>query len=200
MKLYGFPISGNTHKVRLLLSALHLKYEEHTVDVTQGAHKAASFLAINPRGQIPVLEDGAMVVSDSQAILLYLARKYDRDGTWYPGSAEELGEIASWLSFASNELQNGVHMARLNALLDVPVPLEYVRESAIASLKLLNQRLADRKWLVGQRASLADLACFPCVALAPEAHIELASFPAIQAWISAIKALPFYVSMPGLTR
>src|SRR4051794_27110161 len=107
MILYGFPLSGNTHKVRLLLAALRLQHEERVVDVTAGAQKQPDFLALNPRGQIPVLVDGDTTVYDAQAILAYLARKYDPSGRWLPLDADGMGRVVAWLSFAANEIQNG---------------------------------------------------------------------------------------------
>src|SRR2546421_6812040 len=81
--LYRHPLSGHSHRVQLLLSMLGLPYETTDVDFAAGAHKAPAFLAMNPLGQVPVIEDGPVTVADSNAILVYLARRYG-DERWLP--------------------------------------------------------------------------------------------------------------------
>jgi glutathione S-transferase len=198
MKLYGFPLSGNTHKIRLLLSALHLPCEEITVDLTKGAHKLPSFLAINPRGQVPVLEDGGVVLHDAQAILVYLARRYDGSNTWLPERPEETGKVMQWLSFAANEIQNGPQLARVHELLGIPVPIDFVHATARVALELLDRHLATRDWLESNRPTLADIACYPCIALAPEGQLDLTPYTAVVRWIRRLQGLPFHVGMPGI--
>jgi glutathione S-transferase len=198
MLLYGHPLSGNTHKVRLLLSALKVPYDEQVIDVTTGAHKTPAFLGKNPRGQLPVLVDGDDVLYDAQAILVYLARKYDAAGQWLPTAPVDLARVIAWLSFAANEIQNGAHLARLHFLLGVPVALEQVQGIARASIALLDARLQGRTFLELERPTVADLACYPCVALAPEGKVPLDRYPNVLAWIARIQTLPFYAAMPGL--
>jgi glutathione S-transferase len=198
MILYGHPLSGNTHKVRLLLSALRLDHDERVVDVTVGAHKQPDFLALNPRGQVPVLVDGDTTVHDAQAILVYLARKYDPEGRWLPLEPKAMSHVAGWLSFAANEIQNGAQMARVHFLLGVPMALEAVQAAARSSLSLLDSRLEGRAFLELERPTIADLACFPCAALAPEGNVSLDEYRHVRAWIGRILALPSYVPMRGL--
>ena len=198
MLLYGHPLSGNTHKVRLLLAALGISYEERAVDVTVGAHKKADFLALNPRGQLPVLVHDETTIYDAQAILTYLARKYDSANRWLPADPIGMSRVVAWLSFAANEIQNGAHMARLHFLLGAPVALDQAQALARASLAILEARLKDRPFLELGRPTIADLACFPCVALASEGQVSLDDFPHAHGWIARIQALPYYVGMPGL--
>ena len=78
MKLYDYVLSGNCYKIRLLATFLDIDYEAVAVDFYPGReHKSAAFLKLNPLGQIPVLEDDGLIIRDAQAILLYLANKYD---------------------------------------------------------------------------------------------------------------------------
>lgn len=200
MKLYSHPLSGNAHKVRLLLSALGRGYETHDVDLGAGANQESEFLAKNPRGQVPVLEDGELCLSDAQAILVYLAARYDRSERWLPRAPGAQAAVVHWLSFAANELQNGVHLARFHHLLGAPVALEQVNAVAARSLALLERHLTARPFLEHGQATIADLACFPLVGLAPEGKISLSGFAAVRAWLERMKALPFYVDMPGLAR
>lgn len=198
--LYGHPLSGNTHKVRLLLSALERSHEERIVDVTKGEHKALPFTALNPRAQLPTLVDGETIVYDAQAILVYLARKYDRDHEWMPEEPAAMARVVGWLSFAANEIQNSAHFARLHYLLGVPVALESAQAQARHALDLLNDHLTKRSYLELERPTIADLACAPCVALAPEGKIDLAPYDHVRAWIDRIRALPFFVPMAGMPK
>jgi glutathione S-transferase len=199
VKLYGFPLSGNTHKVRLLLSALKLPYQEITVDVTTGAHRQPGFLAINPRGQIPALDDAGTVLYDAQAILVYLARRYDTSEDWLPSRPDEVARVVQWLSFAANEVHNGPHHARLHAILGAPVPVDFAHAVAKGALDVLQGHLVKRDWLELNRPTVADLACYPCVALAPEGKVDLRPYDAVAQWIRRVQELPSYVGMPGLT-
>lgn len=198
MRLHAHALSGNSHKVRLLLGALGLPYEEVAVDIPAGAHRAEAFLRLNPLGQVPVLEDGGVTLRDSQAILAYLARRHDPTGAWLPEDAEGLGRVQQWLSFAANEIHHGASLARLHFLLGVPVDLAVVQQKARACLAQLDARLDGRDWLELDRPTVADLACFPYAALAPEGRVPLDPHPHVQAWIERVKALPGHVSMPGL--
>jgi len=197
-RLYGHALSGNTHKVRLLLSILGLAYEEVGVDIPAGAHKAPAYLAVNPLGQVPLLadEDGT-AVRDSQAILIYLAARYG--GTaWWPADPRGQGWVAQWLSFAANEMQHGPNLARLHHLLGVPVDLPVVQARAREALGQLDRHLDGRAWLELDGPTIADLACFPYAALAPEGGVPLDPYPHVRAWSGRVRALPGFVPMPGL--
>ena len=197
-KLYGHPLSGNTHRVRLLLSMLALPCEEHVVDMMGGEHRKPEFLRINPLGLVPVLVDEGNVIRDSHAILVYLARRYQGGERWLP--AEPLGhaQVMQWLSFSANEIQNGPNLARLHFLAGVPVDLPAVQEKARQAIKVVDERLAGREWLELDRPTIADLACFPYIGLAEEGKVSLAPFGNASAWCQRIKKLPGYVAMPGL--
>src|SRR5690606_5949327 len=83
--LYDYELSGNCYKLRLLMNMLGVSYNTVPIDFYPGReHKSEWFLKINPLGQLPVIEDDGLVLRDAQAILAYLASKYDPSGTWYP--------------------------------------------------------------------------------------------------------------------
>ncbi len=197
-KLYGHPLSGNCHKVRLLLSALELEYEDIVVDVIAGEQKKPDFLAMNPRGQVPVLVEDELTLYDSQAILVYLARKYGGED-WLPSDPAEMAKITQWLSFAANEIHHGPNMARLNFLLGLNLDnIATIQANAKTALQIIDTHLSGREWLESSRVTIADLACFPYVALAGEGKVSLDEYKNVGAWIARIKALPKYISMPGL--
>lgn len=195
--LYGFPISANTHRVRVLLRMLNLEFQEVTIDIPGGEHKSPKFLEINPLGQVPVLVDGEVVLRDSHAIMVYLARRYGGE-RFLPNTPVDQARVLQWLFFSANEMQNGPHMARLHHLLGVPMDIDAVTTQARAALQRIEDQLSGRDWLEFGFPTLADLACFVQAGVAPEAKIALDVYPNIRAWIGRIKALPGYVGMPGL--
>lgn len=97
IKLYHFPLSGHAHRVQLMLSLLELPVEVVFVDLAKGAHKQADFLAINPFGQVPVIDDNGVILADSNAILVYLAQKYGK-GRWLPSDPLGAARVQRWLS------------------------------------------------------------------------------------------------------
>jgi glutathione S-transferase len=194
--LYDHPLSGNCHKVRMLLSMLGLHYESRLADVLAHVHHEQWFIDLNPLQQIPVLVDDDHVVQDSQAILAYLARRYGPH--WISDDAKELGRIVEWLSFAANEINNSHQKARLHYLIGEECDIATVDRNGRRVLRLLDERLAGRAWLAAERPTIADLACFPYVALCREGRLPLDAHPHVLAWIDRIVALPGYVSMKGL--
>ncbi|MGG6298262.1 glutathione S-transferase family protein [Leptolyngbya sp. AN02str] len=198
IKLYGHEISGNSYKVKLLLSLLSLDYEWIKVDLMKGAHKQPDFLAMNPFGQVPVLEDGDVVLADAQAILVYLARRYGGD-TWLPTDDVGLAKVMRWLSTAAGEVRQGPESARLYHLFKTTtIDRDRATQKAEFILKQLDQHLGDRTWLEFERPTIADVAIFPYVALAPDGQISLEPYPNVLAWIDRIKHLPGFVGMNGI--
>jgi glutathione S-transferase len=197
MKLYDLTLSGNCHKVRLFLSLIGQPVELVPVNLLAGEHKQPAFREINPRGQIPVLEDGEFRLGDSQAILVYLAQRYASE--WYPQDAETQGHIANWLSFAANEVQHGPATVRLGKLFGLPIDQSLAQARAASALRTLERHLAQHVWLAQtNEPTIADIAVYPNVALGGDGGLDLAAHPALQAWFARVRALPGYVGMPGL--
>ncbi|ABR85198.1 TPA: glutathione S-transferase [Pseudomonas aeruginosa] len=198
MKLYDLDLSGNAYKVRLFLALIGREVSLLTVDIANREHKTTAFLRMNPRGQIPVLEDGDLQLGDSQAILVYLARRY-ASPEWYPLDPASQGRIAHWLSYAANEVQNGPASARLIARFNLPLDGELARRRGLEVLQLVDRHLSGHRWLAqGELPSIADVALYPYLALAPEGGLALDDYPALNAWLARIRALPGYIPMPGL--
>ncbi len=197
MKLYDLDLSGNCYRVRLLLSLLGLEHELVTVNLMKGEHREPSFLKLNPRGQVPTLEDEGTVVWDSMAILVYLARKYG-DEKWLPVSAKEMAEVMQWLAVMENETLYGLAKARLICKFKFPGSLEDAQALGRKGLDVLQQQLAAHQWLALDHPTIADVGCFPYVALAPEGEIRLDAYPGVRSWIERIKSLPGFIGMPGI--
>lgn len=201
MKLYHHPLSGHSHRVRLFVSLLGLPHDLIEVDLKSGAHKKPDFLALNPFGQVPVLEDGGTVVSDANAILVYVAKKHGRTD-WLPEDAAATAAVQRWLSVAAGEIAYGPAAARLVTVFGAKFNPDEVIGRAHAILAKIESHLASRDWLVGDRPTIADVAIYSYVARAPEGNVDLSAYPRINAWLSRIEALqgftPFVKTPAGL--
>lgn len=197
MKFYDAALSGNCHKIRMLLSMLEVPHQVVPISLPDLDHKTPEHLARNPLGTVPVIEDGDVTIYDSQAILVYLARKYGGDD-WLPTDAAGQALVQQWLSFAVNEIWNGPALARAFLLFDRDVDLARCQASGRNALAHLDARLSEHDWLALDRPTIADIACYPYSALAEAGEISLAPYKALDAWFKRIEVLPGYVSMPGL--
>lgn len=202
MRLYDFERSGNCYKVRLLLGMLGLEHERVPVNSATGETQTEAFKTINPRGQIPVLEDGDLRLWDSLAILVYLARRYGDPerpgGPWLP--ADPVGEalVMQWLALSENELLYGLARARAALLFKRPFDVAACQAEGREGLRVLEGRLAEHDWLAGEVATIADIACYPYVALADEAGVALGPYPGVEAWLTRVARLPRWQGMPGV--
>jgi glutathione S-transferase len=197
MKLYDAARSGNCHKVRLLLALLALDYETISIDLAAGENRQPAYLAVNPRGQVPALEDEGEVIWDSQAIMVYLARHFGGE-QWLPTAPLPMARVMEWLAVSENEMHYGLARARAALQFNAPWNVEECQRIGAAALNLLETGLAQSRWLAGSQITIADLACFPYAALAPQSGLDLKLYPAVRRWIGSIQSLPGYVGMPGM--
>jgi glutathione S-transferase len=197
VKLYINERSGNSYKPRLLLSMLGVPYETVAIDLAKREQKRPEYLKVNPRGQVPALEDDGTVIWDSTAILTYLARKYGGD-RWLPVEPEPMAKVMQWLAFAQNEIHYGLQFARAIRHFGRRGDPEECCAYGRTALTVLQGHLASDPWLALRRMTIADIACFPYVAMAPDADIALDEYPAIVAWIDRIKAQPGFIPLPAI--
>lgn len=205
IKLYDYELSGNCYKLRLLMSILGVDYQTVPIDFYPGReHKSEWFLKLNPLGQLPVLDDDGLVLRDAQAILVYLASKYDKDGTWYPrDNPELLGEISQWLAFADG-ITSTASAARLHDGLFYDFDIDAARAGAHRLFRIMDEHLwfaeqEGRQWLCsGRNATIADIACFPYTVLSEEGGISRQDYPAIRRWFDRVKRVPGFVAMSGV--
>jgi glutathione S-transferase len=205
IKLYDYELSGNCYKVRLLSGFLEIPVERIPVEFYPGReHKSAWFLRVNPLGQLPAIDDDGTILRDAQAILVYLACKYDSSGLWYPrGDCEAVGNIGMWLGFAS-DLNSTVSAARLHDSFFYECDVERCRDAAHRQLRVLEQHLwfAEQKrqnWICSaSHPTIADIACFPYVMLSEEAGVSRLPYPAIRRWTDRFKRIPKFTLMPGI--
>jgi glutathione S-transferase len=195
LRLHRFPISGHSHRVELMLSLLGLRAELVNVDLPKGEHKQPQFLSKNSFGQVPVLEDGALTLSDSNAILVYLAERYDQAQRYWPRDAAGRAQVQRWLSVAAGQLAAGPGAARLVRIFKAPLDHALAVRKANDLFTVLEKELGSRPFLVGETPTLADVALYTYTAHAPEGDVSLDPYPAIRNWLTRIEALPGFVPM-----
>lgn len=199
MKLYVNERSGNAYKPRLLLTLLNVPFEKVAIDLAKREQKEPQYLKLNPRGQVPVLEDGDKIFWGTTAVLVYIARKHGGE-KWLPIDAAAMAEVTQWLELAQNEIHYGLQFARAIKNMGRAGNFEECQAYGRTALRVLDGRLTNREWLALDRTTIADIACFPYVAMAPDADIPLGEYPAVTAWIDRIKALPGYIPVPALKK
>lgn len=198
IKLYGHDLSGNTYKVRLLLSLLNIEHQYAQIDLMKGEHKSPDYLKLNPFGQVPTLQDNDRVLQDAQAILVYLARRYGGEN-WLPNEAESMSRVVRWLSTTAGELRQGPESARLYHLFGVKsINIERAMEKSTFILEQIDRHLSDLPWLELNRPTIADVAAFPYIALAPDGKISLEPYINVTTWIERVKHLPGFIGMAGV--
>lgn len=196
-KLYDFRPSGNGYKVRLLLTQLGIPFEYIEKDILKRETRTPDFLAINPNGRIPVLElEPGVYLSESNAILIYLS-----EGTPYlPEAKLERAYVMQWLFFEQYSHEPYIATSRfLLHYADNPEQyhevIEQKRAPGYAALGVMEQRLHDHPFLVGDRYTIADIALYAYTHVADEGGFELSQFPAIQAWFERVRSQPNHIAL-----
>lgn len=204
MKLYDYILSPSCYKVRLLAALTGTELSLRSVDFHPGEeHRGPELMALNPAGSIPILEDGELILTDSSAILVYIAGRHAPE--WMgDGSPAANARITQWLAFSSR-LTASLGGARLCEMLLRPGDLGALQKAGILALReleaaLFEQNLRGMRFLVSDRPTVADIACFPYVALAPDGSVSLDPYPNIREWMRALRALDGFIEMPGIHR
>ena len=194
IRLHRFFLSGHSHRVELFLSLLKLPYELVDVDLAAKAHKQPGFLAMNLFGQVPVIQDGNITLADSNAILVYLASKYD-DGQWLPREPVAAAAVQRWLSVAAGPVAFGPATARRATLFKAPVNAEEAIARANDLFTVMEAELKTSPFLAGNTPTIADIANYTYIAHAPEGNVSLDPYPQLRSWLQRIEALPGFVPM-----
>ncbi|MBI3367601.1 MAG: glutathione S-transferase [Burkholderiales bacterium] len=194
IRLHRFALSGHAHRAQLMLSLLDLPHEIVEIDLMKGEQKSAAYLAINPFGEVPAIEDGDFKLGDSNAILVYLALRYDADRRWLPADPMTQAEIQRWLGVAAGPLRLGAARARWNRISGQGDGSAF-HDVGRQMLERVDHHLNGREWLVGDAPTIADIAMYSYTAHAPEGGLSLADHPHIRAWLARVEALPRFVGM-----
>ena len=202
--LYDYALSGNCYKIRLFANILHIEYERIAVGFyPEAEYKSEKMLALCPAGTLPILQCGNMMLSDSNAMLYWMAKTYDETASWLPeDDIAQQALVFQWLGFA-HELTATLGKARLNALFQIDIDVVSAQKGALNALRKLEAHLTEqtiegRQFLVGDSPTIADIACFPHVALSPDMGLEHDDFPAIRNWLYRVKSLEGFIPMPGI--
>ena len=142
-----------------------------------------------------MLEDDGETIWDSQAILAYLGARYGSPD-WWPESPGQIAQVMQWLAVAQGEIQLGLQRARAIKRTGRAGSLEEAQQIGARALLLLDGQLARQPWLALGRPTVADVACYPYVALAPEGGVSLTPYSAVRGWLASFERLPGYVAMP----
>jgi glutathione S-transferase len=193
--VHGTVLSGHTHRVENFLTLLDLPYQ--LVDTPAARRRTAEFVTLNPLAQIPVLQDGELTLADSNAILVYLARRYAAGSGWLPDDPLAAARVQRWLSIAAGELKYGPAAARVIKVWNGPGNLADAHAIAARLLRFTDDHLAAAGGFVAaDRATIADISCYPYFARAPEGDISLAEYAHVRAWLARLEALPRWKAMP----
>ena len=195
LKLYNFPRSGHAHRVELMLSLLQLPTELIFVDLAKGEHKQPAYLAINSFGQVPAIDDGGVVLADSNAILVYLAQKYG-NGRWLPADPVGAAHVQRWLSAAAGPIAFGPAAARLVTVFGAQLNADEAITRAHNLLKVMDIELGKTPYLAGEEPTIADVSAYSYIAHAPEGNVSLDEYGNVRAWLARVEALPGFVGMP----
>lgn len=202
--LYNYVLSGNCYKVRLLASLLDVQINCVAVDFHPGKeHQTEAMLKLNPAGTLPIFTVDDLVLTETQAMLVWLAQHHDETDCWWPvNDGEQLVGVIQWLGFSSR-LTATVGELRLHSMLNKDINVQAVTAGSQKALReleshLTEQRLRGCQWLVGNNPTIADIACFPYTALSPDAGIEHDAYPVLRRWLHGIRSLAGFVTMPGI--
>ncbi len=198
--LHEYAASGNCYKIRLTAALLGLAIERREYDIMKGETRTADFLAnVNSNGRIPVLQDGHRFLPESNAACFYLA-----DGSaLVPADRFERADMLRWMFWEQYNHEPNVATLRFwhgwlgeENWTDVQRAMHPGKVAAgEAALKLMDEHLASRDWLVGGSASLADVALYAYTHVAEGGGFKLADYPKVQAWLKRVEATPGYVPM-----
>lgn len=196
MILYDYVLSASCYKVRLMAALLGKNLTLRAVNFHPAReHKSPEMLALNPKGTLPILQDGDLILTDSADMLRCLTA----DALDWRSSDDE-----RWLGFAS-DLNESLGLARLHDVIGYEADIDKARSDGITALRKLEEHLTEQRFdgmtfLTGATPTIADIACFPNTALAPDGGVSLDPYPSIRLWMRAIRSLPGFIEMPGIHR
>lgn len=194
MILYDYVLSASCYKIRLMAALLGTPLTLKAVNFHPAKeHKSPEMLALNPAGTLPILVDGDLTITDTPDMLRHLTKDapaWQADDTWFPMAAT---------------LNETLGLARLHDILGYPADIDKARADGVTALRrlerhLTNQRFDGHTFLTGDTPTIADIACFPNTALAPDGGVTLDPYPSIRLWLRAIRSLHGFIEMPGIHR
>lgn len=202
--VYGYSVSGNCHKLRLLLEQLGREYRWVEVDSSKGESRTPQYLAKNPNGRVPILElEDGRVLAESNAILCYLAESTPAaKGKFLPSDAWQRAQALSWMFFEQYSHEPYIAVARfIRGWTPVDSPrrvaeLPRCMERGHQALAVMEKHLAGNDWFTGIDYGIADIALFAYTDVAHQGGFDLERYPAVNEWLARVRATPRFVAMP----
>lgn len=194
-KLYDFLPSGNSYKVRLLLTLLEIPFKRIDVNILEGETRTSEFLQKNPNGKIPLLEIAPdKFLAESNAILFYLSQGTD----FFPQDSYAQAQVMQWLFFEQYSHEPNIATSRYwITILKQPKKyqeqLKQKHQLGNAALQVMERHLSNHNFLVAESYSIADISLYSYTHMAEEGGFELQNFPNILAWLQRIKAHPLHI-------
>jgi glutathione S-transferase len=197
--VYGYSVSGNCHKIRLLLEQLGREYRWIEVDSSKGETRTPEYLAKNPNGRVPMVEfEDGRILAESNAILCYLAE----DTPYWPADAWQRAQALSWMFFEQYSHEPYIAVARFIrgwTPLDSPRrvnELPRCMERGHQALAVMDKHLSGAPWFTGTEYGIADIALFAYTDVAGHGGFDLDAYPAVRDWLARVRATPGFVAMP----
>lgn len=199
MKLYYHPFSFPALTTLFAAEAMDLEYENQVVDLQSGEQRSPEYLEINPYGRVPAMKDGEFCLSESEAILRYLARK---SGKLYSDDIQKSAKIDQWMDFVVQHIRSPMARVQFNTFL-APMIGQDVDESSLATgrkflannLPIIEQQLSENPYLYGDDMTIADIALIGSLEPTNTAAIDLTPYPAIHAWLNKQRSESFYTNV-----
>jgi glutathione S-transferase len=196
MKLYMNPMSPNVRRVRLTAAVVGVELEEKTLDFAKGEHKTPDYLALNPNGAVPTLVEGDFVLTESRAIMQYIASKKPEAGL-LPRDEKARADVTRWQFWDSSHFSPPLgtlfFQKFVKPMIGMGEPDSWRIEEALTNFRrfgaVLNQRLDGRQYVVGASLTVADLSLASSLMYAEQTEAPLSEFPSVQAWFSRISEM-----------
>jgi glutathione S-transferase len=196
VKLYINVLSPNVRRVRLTAAVLGLAIDEVRVDFTKGEHKTPEYLALNPNGAVPTLVDGDFTLTESRAIMQYLASKKPESGL-LPRDERARADVTRWQFWDSSHFSPHVGTLAfqrvIKPMMGMGDPDVAKVEEALANFRryaaVLDKRLEGKPYVVGGSMTLADLTLASSLMYAKQADVPLGDHASLQAWFGRISEL-----------
>lgn len=197
LKIYHAPLSGPSNKVRMCANALQIDYEPIALDMRERQHKTPDYLAVNPFGKVPAIDDDGFYLFESNAIMKYLCRKQGSD--LYPDDLQAQAFVDQWCDFAASLLAPAFGRVVFNRIF-APMSGAQVNEESVADglkfignyLPVIDERLAASTFIAGHEMTIADLAVLAVLDPSEACGVELSGFEALYKWREQLRAKPFY--------
>jgi glutathione S-transferase len=204
MKLYHNPLSPNVRRVLLTAAVLGIELEEKKLDFAKGEHKNPEFLALNPNGAVPTLVDGDFVLTESRAIMQYLASKKPEAGL-LPRDEAARADVTRWQFWDAAHFSPALGTLGFEkvfkAMMGLGDPDQGKITEALANFRrfgaVLNARLEGKQYIVGDALSIADLTIASSLMYAKQSEAPVAEFPHLAAWLGRISALEGFKKVAG---